>query len=72
MTERALGQWDRIRRHFFEGVLVHRAVTAQREHHELFEAMKARDVPAIEEVVRRHNQGALHDYTRFIRRNEER
>ena len=70
MTERALGQWDRIRRHFFEGVLVRRAVTAQREHHELVSAMKAGQTAAIEEVVHRHNQGALQDYTRFIRRQE--
>jgi DNA-binding GntR family transcriptional regulator len=72
MTERALSQWDRIRRHFFEGVLVRRAVTAQREHHELFAAMKAGAPGPIEEVVRRHNQGALQDYTRFIRRHEGR
>jgi DNA-binding GntR family transcriptional regulator len=72
MTERALGQWDRIRRHFFEGVLVRRVATAQREHHELFAAMKAADVPAIEEVVRRHNRSALADYTQFIRRTGSR
>jgi DNA-binding GntR family transcriptional regulator len=72
MTQRALGQWDRIRRHFFEGVLVRRVVTAQREHHELFAAMKAQDVPAVEEIVRRHNRGALLDYTQFIKRSEER
>jgi DNA-binding GntR family transcriptional regulator len=71
MTERALGQWDRIRRHFFEGVLVRRVPTAQREHHELFEAMKARNVPVIEEIVRRHNRSALQDYTQFIRRAEQ-
>lgn len=72
MTERALGHWDRIRRHFFEGVLVRRAVTAQREHHELLSAMKAGQTAVIEEVVRRHNQGALRDYTRFIRDQEGR
>jgi DNA-binding GntR family transcriptional regulator len=72
MTERAFGQWDRIRRHFFEGVLVRRVATAQREHHELFGAMQARDVPAIEDVVRRHNQGALHDYALFMRQSEGR
>jgi DNA-binding GntR family transcriptional regulator len=70
MTERALGQWDRIRRHFFEGVLVRRVVTAQREHHELFAAMQARDLPVVEEVVRRHNRGALQDYTQYIKRSE--
>jgi DNA-binding GntR family transcriptional regulator len=72
MTERALSQWDRIRRHFFEGVLVRRVVTAQREHHEMFTALQARDVPALEEIVRRHNRGALQDYTRFMQESDER
>jgi DNA-binding GntR family transcriptional regulator len=66
MTERALSQWDRIRRHFFEGVLVRRMPTAQREHHEMFAALQARDVPRLEEIVRRHNRGALRDYTTFM------
>jgi DNA-binding GntR family transcriptional regulator len=72
MTERVLGQWDRVRRHYFEGVLVPRAETAQREHHELLAAMKAGDLVAAETVVRQHNRGALVDYSEFIRRHEER
>jgi DNA-binding GntR family transcriptional regulator len=72
MTERALSHWDRVRRHFFEGVLVRRVGTAQREHHEMFTALQARDVPRLEEIVRRHNRGALRDYTRFMRENEGR
>jgi DNA-binding GntR family transcriptional regulator len=72
MTERALSQWDRIRRHFFEGVLVRRVVTAQGEHHEMFAALSDRDVPRLEEVVRRHNRGALQDYTTFMRENDGR
>lgn len=70
-TERVLARWDRVRRHFFEGVLVPRAETAQREHHELLAAMKAGDVATAEKVVRRHNRGALADYSEFIRRHEE-
>lgn len=70
MTERALSQWDRIRRHFFEGVLVRRVDTAQREHHEIFASLVARDVPRLEEIVRRHNRGALQDYTKFMREHE--
>jgi DNA-binding GntR family transcriptional regulator len=69
MTERILGRWDRIRRHYFEGVLVTRAETAQREHHELLAALKAADLPALETAVRQHNQGALRAYTEFIRRH---
>ena len=71
MTERVLGQWDRVRRHYFDGVLVPRAETAQREHHELLAAMKARDVPTLEAIVRRHNRGALVDYAAFIRQHQE-
>jgi DNA-binding GntR family transcriptional regulator len=72
MTERALSQWDRIRRHFFEGVLVRRVATAQREHHEILSALVARDVARLEEVVRRHNRGALQAYTTFMRAHEAR
>lgn len=71
MTERVLGQWDRVRRHYFEGVLVRRAETAQREHHQMLAAIEAGDVPAAEAVVRRHNRGALDDYSEFIRRGGE-
>lgn len=71
MTERVLGQWDRVRRHYFEGVLVRRAETAQREHHEMVHAMKVGDVAGAEDVVRRHNRGALVDYSEYIQRHEE-
>jgi DNA-binding GntR family transcriptional regulator len=70
MTERVLGRWDRIRRHYFEGVLVTRAETAQKEHHELLATLEAGDLPALEAAVRRHNQGALAAYTEYIRRHE--
>jgi DNA-binding GntR family transcriptional regulator len=70
MTERAMGRWDRVRRHFFEGVLVQRAETAQREHHELLDAMRAGDLARVEETTRRHNRGALLAYSEFIRAHE--
>ena len=34
MMERVLDRWDRVRRFFFAGVLVHRAQQAQQEHHD--------------------------------------
>jgi DNA-binding GntR family transcriptional regulator len=71
MTERALSHWDRIRRHFFEGVLVRRVATAQREHHEILGALQAKDVPRLEDAVRRHNRGALQDYTRYMREHRD-
>jgi DNA-binding GntR family transcriptional regulator len=70
MTERVFGQWDRIRRHYFEGVLVPRAETAPREHHELLAAMIARDLAALETIVRQHHRGALGDHSEFIRQHE--
>jgi len=66
MTERLLHRWDRIRRYFFSGVLVHRAEQAQKEHHDLLAAMKAKDVTKLEQDIRQHNQGALDSYIRFL------
>jgi len=66
MMERALDRWDRVRRYYFAGVLVHRAEQAQQEHHALLAAMKARDLAALESLVRQHNQGALSSYTAYV------
>jgi DNA-binding GntR family transcriptional regulator len=67
MTERVLGRWDRVRRYYFRGVLVHRIEKAQSEHRELYQAMKRRDYAALETMVKRHNQGALVAYTEYLR-----
>src|SRR5438874_725731 len=66
MMERVLDRWDRVRRFFFSGVLVHRAQQAQKEHHELLAAMRARDWDHLEAIIRAHNRGALADYTAFL------
>ncbi len=66
MMERALDRWDRVRRFFFAGVLVHRARQAQQEHHALLEAMRGQDWDRLEETVREHNRGALADYAAYL------
>jgi DNA-binding GntR family transcriptional regulator len=66
MTERVLARWDRLRRYYFNGVLVHRIEQAQREHRELYAAMKNRSSQAMEETVKKHNRGALVAYTDFL------
>jgi DNA-binding GntR family transcriptional regulator len=66
MMERALDRWDRVRRFFFTGVLVHRVDHAQEEHHALLEAMRARDLGRLEETIREHNRGALAAYTSYL------
>lgn len=68
MTERALARWDRVRRFYFSGVLVHRADQAQEEHHQILAAMKAGDFERLEDRVRQHNRGALSDYTGYLDR----
>ena len=66
MMERVLDRWDRVRRFFFTGVLVHRAQQAQKEHHALLEAMKSQDWERLQETIRAHNRGALADYMAFL------
>jgi DNA-binding GntR family transcriptional regulator len=66
MTERVLDRWDRVRRYFFSGVLVHRLEHAQTEHHELVDAMRARDADRLEALIRQHNRGALASYTDYV------
>jgi DNA-binding GntR family transcriptional regulator len=66
MTERVLARWDRVRRYYFAGVLVHRIEQAQGEHREIYEAMKKRDYAALEATVKKHNQGAHVAYAEYL------
>lgn len=66
MTERALRQWDRIRRYYLKGALTQRLGQAQKEHHAIVQAMRDRDYPALERLVRDHNQGALAAYMEYF------
>ena len=66
MTVRTLARWDRIRRYFFRGVLVHRVVQAQLEHHEIIDAMRAKDLPRLGAAIRQHNGQAYASYMAFL------
>jgi DNA-binding GntR family transcriptional regulator len=66
MTQRAFDHWDRVRRYYFNGVLVRRAPHAQAQHHLMLDHLRSRDVPALEAVVREHNQAALAAYTAYL------
>jgi DNA-binding GntR family transcriptional regulator len=72
MLERVLDHWERVRRFFFSGVLVHRVDEAQREHHGFAEAIRGRDITRLETMVRQHNQGALAAYTTYLDREPSR
>ena len=66
MMQRTLARWDRIRRYYFKGVLMHRAEQAQAEHHALVEQLEARDLRRLEQTIRQHNQGAFASYTAYL------
>ncbi len=66
MTERVLARWDRIRRHFFRRVLVHRLEQAQHEHREMLAAMRAGDLPRLEAAVRQHNRRGFESYMSYL------
>jgi len=67
MTDRVLARWDRVRRYYLKGVLVDRLERAQEEHRAMVQAMRARDLPGLERLVKQHNQGALQAYAEFLR-----
>jgi DNA-binding GntR family transcriptional regulator len=71
MTERVLAHWDRVRRFYFSGVLVHRVELAQDEHRKLLRLIREKDLPALEQLVRQHNQGALRAYADFLQGRPE-
>ena len=66
MTERILVRWERLRRLYFEGVVVPRAEHAQREHHALVDAIAGGDADAVQEILATHNRGALRAYEDFL------
>ena len=66
LTAKVLDRWDRLRRHYFKGVLANRVEQAQQEHQQILAAMRARDLTALQTLVRQHNQGALQAYRSFL------
>ena len=64
-----LSQWDRLRNHYLKDMLHHRKEHAQQEHWTLFAALRQRDVPRIERVVREHNRNALARYVKQLTDN---
>lgn len=66
MTERMFDRWDRIRCHYFTGVLYHRIGRSQQEHHDIVRAMGDRDYARLEQLVKAHNRGALEAYVEHM------
>lgn len=66
LTAKVLDRWDRLRRHYFKGVLANRVEQAQQEHRQILEAVRSRDLVALQSLVRQHNQGALQAYLSYL------
>lgn len=62
MLSRAFDRWERAWHFYFHGVFSRRIPVAQQEHHDLLRYLRSRDLPALEELVRRHNRSALVAY----------
>jgi DNA-binding GntR family transcriptional regulator len=66
MTVQAFDRWNQMRRYFFSDVLALRARQAQREHHALVAAMRARAYDRLAALLAEHNQHALNDYLHHL------
>ena len=66
MLRRAFDHWERVRRHYFSDVLIHRTRQAQAEHRQLLDQIRARDLVRLEQTIRQHNRAALAAYTAYL------
>jgi len=66
MLRRAFDHWQRVRRHYFSDVLIHRTRQAQAEHQQLLDHIRARDLVRLEQTIRQHNRAALAAYTAYL------
>lgn len=66
MMQRAVDYWDRVRRYYFRDVLIHRTKLAQAEHRAMVAHLESRDLQALDQTIREHNQGALAAYTAHL------
>ncbi len=66
MTVQAFDRWNQMRRYFFSDVLALRARQAQREHHAIVAAMRARAFDRLSALLAEHNQHALQDYLHHL------
>jgi DNA-binding GntR family transcriptional regulator len=66
MMQRAVDYWDRVRRHYFRDVLIHRIRLAQAEHRTMLAQIEKRDLAGLEQTIREHNRSALAAYTAHL------
>ncbi|GAK53260.1 transcriptional regulator, GntR family [Candidatus Moduliflexus flocculans] len=67
LMDNVLDQWDRLRHCYLKDVFAHRIDLAQKDHWELFYALRDRDPERVEQVMRQHNQRALAAYVGHLK-----
>ena len=66
MTERVLSRWERLRRHYFEGVAGAPGRAGPGRAPRLLDAIGRRDPDGAEQVVRAHTRAAQAAYADFL------
>lgn len=64
--ENVLAQWNRVRRYYVKDVFSKHLDLSQRDHRELVQALRERNITEAERVVRQHNQRAYADYEAYL------
>jgi DNA-binding GntR family transcriptional regulator len=62
LISKVLDHWDRLHRHFLKEVFVRHLPIAQKQHWQIFRAIRTGDADQVERLVRKHNQSALQAY----------
>lgn len=71
MSKRVLDKWDRIRRYFFNEVLVHRIFRSQQEHCAIVRAIAEHNSERAEQLARDHNRNALKHYMEHLSKKDK-
>lgn len=66
MMAQVLDQWQRFRRHYLDDVFAGRAAQAQRDHWQLYKALRTRDPEHVGRVIQAHNKRALDAYLEYL------
>jgi DNA-binding GntR family transcriptional regulator len=70
LIAKVLDHWDRLHRHFLKEVFVSHLPIAQKQHWQILRAIRNGDADEVENLVRKHNQSALHAYQDYLRRQK--
>ena len=71
MMDKALAHWDRLRSYYqLRDIFIQRLEQAHQQHWEMFEAMRSGDCKLLAQIVHKHNQAALDEYTRHLEQTQ--